>query len=133
MGFIIDFHRSLLALPRIWLAWVMLLALVNGVGGLVYISRPEGLWTFIALMANAMVMMLLFRSFGFVRLLGLGHFLWIPLLFWLAARLGDLPSDGGLFTWVTAVIVLNTLSLLLDVADVVRYLAGDRAPTVTLP
>lgn len=128
----IDFHRCVLAMPKFWAAWLGLLALLNGLGGLVFISSPEGLWTLVIFLASAMLMMGLFRAFGFVRLLGMGHILWVPLVFWLASRLGAAPETGWLRLWMTAVIVVNATSLVIDVIDVIRYLRGDRAPTVTL-
>ncbi|MFQ5757910.1 MAG: hypothetical protein ACE5H7_17695, partial [Acidiferrobacterales bacterium] len=61
---------------------------------------------------------------------GLGHILWIPLLYFLWMRLEQNPADDFFGLWIRVVMVLNALSLVIDVVDVVRYIAGDRAETV---
>ena len=62
---------------------------------------------------------------GFVRLLGVGHFLWLPMLPWLWTRLAETPS--GLFrNWILAVLVVDGISVVIDVTDVTRYFLGDR-------
>jgi hypothetical protein len=81
-------------------------------------------------MAGGMTMMLLTARFGFTRILGLGHIFWIPLVIWLISRLSLHPPDNTLGWWIRAMIVLNSLSLLIDITDVMRYLAGDRKEIV---
>jgi len=81
-------------------------------------------------MIGAMLMSLLTARFGFTRILGLGHVLWIPLLGWLAFRLGEIPADDAFGVWIRGLMVVNTLSLVLDAADVIRYAAGDRKEVV---
>jgi len=43
----------------------------------------------------AMIMTVLHAKLGYVRLLGVGHFVWIPMLIWLVYRLDHIP--GGTF------------------------------------
>jgi len=52
------------------------------------------------------------------------------LLAFLFARLGNIPAGELYGTWLRALILLNTGSLMIDVVDVVRYLTGDRKETV---
>ena len=62
--------------------------------------------------------------------LGIGHVAWVPMVYWLWTRL-DLAPEGSLFRyWLLATIVLGSLSLLIDAADVIRYLRGERSPTL---
>ena len=52
---------------------------------------------------------------------------------WLWTRL-DVAPAGSLFRyWLLATVVLVSLSLLIDVTDVIRYLRGERAPQLETP
>ena len=42
-----------------------------------------------------------------------------------------MPKPG--VAWLVAVMLMNTLSLIIDAIDVVRYARGERAPTIILP
>ena len=67
---------------------------------------------------------------GFTRLLGLGHIFWLPLLYFLWNRLGQIPADDLFGVWIRILIAVNAISLVIDGIDVFRYIAGDRAETV---
>ena len=73
----------------------------------------------------------MYARMGFVRLLGVGHVAWLFLVPWMWLRLEGVPADGMFRNWMLAVIVLNSISLLVDIADVARYTMGDRAPQVS--
>jgi hypothetical protein len=67
-----------------------------------------------------------------VRLLGIGHLPWVPVVLWLRSRTSAIRTDTlfGHGSW--AVIVLDGLSLVIDAIDVGRYVAGERTAAVTL-
>ncbi len=112
-------------------AWIALLLTVNMVLSLVYIGTLEGQVVLAALMAGAVTQASMFSRLGFVRLLGVGHVYWIPMLPWLWTRLG---STSGLFAyWLMAVIALDGVALVIDVADVARYARGERTPHLITP
>ena len=111
--------------------WIVLLLVANMVIPLFLISTIEGQLVLIAAMAGALSQMAIFASKGFVRLLGIGHIFWVPLVPWLWSRLDGFPPNEPFAVWMTAVIVLNGVSLVIDVSDVWRYLAGERAPHLT--
>ena len=73
-------------------------------------------------------MMFLFSRYGFVRLLGLGHIFWIPLVIWLGARIPELNLSTPFGIWLVGVLVANIISLVIDIRDVGLYLRGDREP-----
>lgn len=127
---LIRFNRGLLGMPVGWQVWVGLLGVVNLVVPLFYVGRPEARLVLIAFAVAALIMWMLAGLDGFTRLLGLGHFVWFPLLYFLWHRLPEIPAADLYGLWVRALIGLNGLSLLLDVTDVIRYLAGDRAEVV---
>ena len=74
------------------------------------------------------IALILVKLQGFTRLLGLMHFFWIPLLIYFWTLLPEIPANGFLGIWIRSVICLNGISLVIDTVDVIRYIAGDRAP-----
>lgn len=109
---------------QIWVFWMMA---VN-TASLVFVRHTEARWVLAAWAGNAATMSLLFELAGYTRLLGLSHVLWwTPLLVYLYRR--DLrarrPEPYG--TWLRALFLTNLASLVIDYADVARYLLGDRS------
>lgn len=109
----------------------MVLMAVNMIGPLFFLDRIEGQVVLIVFVLSAGLMMFLFAAKGFTRILGAGHILWLGLLPWLWGRLDSIQSEGSLSNWMIIIIVLNGISLVIDVIDVIRYARGDRLPTVS--
>jgi hypothetical protein len=128
-GFI-KFNKGILRMPLPVKTWLLLLVAANGVAPLFFLDRVEAQAVLAAMMVGAMLMSLLTARFGFTRILGLGHILWIPLLGWLAFRLGQIPADNAFGLWIRGLMVVNAVSLVIDMADVIRYAGGDRKETV---
>jgi len=123
------FHKGLFGMAWPWRIWVGLLVALNLIAPLAFLGRPDALWTLAAIGAAAVSMVALTQAQGFIRLLGLGHIWWVPLIWYLVSR--SALSDPGLnrdwfVLWRDAVVAANSLSLVIDASDVVRYLAGDR-------
>lgn len=114
------------ALPR---AWAIALILVN-LGSLYFIDTRYGFVNLLAVLAGISVMAVIYAKLGFVRLLGIGHTFWIPMLVWFALDMPDKAQDPSLYYWVLTLLVFNTISLVIDTIDVARYAAGDRNPTM---
>lgn len=132
MRVMMDFNKTILLLPKHWAVWVGLLVIANFIAPLFFINLPEGQVVLGAGMIAIVIQMVIFARLGFVRLLGLGHSPWIALVPWLWVRLDAAGLEGPLGYWMAAVIVLDCASLIIDVVDVVRFLRGERAPTVSL-
>ncbi len=132
MNAFIKFNRSLLAMPLPWRLWLLLLLTLNLVAPLVFIERLEAQTTLAALLISMALMTGLTGLSGFSRLVGLGHIVWVPLLFFLWTGLGAIPAADAFGLWVRAVIAINAMSLVIDAVDVIRYAAGERAETVNL-
>ncbi len=126
----IKFHKGIMKMPIHWQLWLMLLVAANMITPLFFLDRIEARVVLGAVLLGMMLMVLLTAWSGFTRLLGLGHIFWIPLLIFLAMRLEQIPTGDFFGLWIRTLIGLNAASLILDAADVVRYLAGDRAETV---
>ena len=124
------FYTGIRAMPLPWQLWLMCLGAMNLVVPLFYLERIEARIVLGVFLVGALLMVLLTALAGFTRLLGLGHILWFPLLYFLWTRLGELPADGLFGIWVRALIGVNATSLVIDLVDVIRYAAGDRAESV---
>ncbi len=124
------FNRGVMRMPLPVRLWLVLLVTANMVIPLFFLGRLEAQVVFATIMASGVLMTVLTGLSGFTRLLGLGHVLWIPLIWFLWTRLDQAPADTLFGLWLRILITLNALSLLMDTVDVVRYIAGDRAETV---
>jgi len=118
---------GMLRLPLAAKVWLMALIAVNMMAPLQYLGRAEARLVLATFMAGFLLMLVLTAVSGFTRLLGLGHTLWVPLVIFLSTRLDAIPADDGYGRWIRAVIVLNSISLVIDVWDVIRYARGERS------
>ena len=108
-------------------SWVLLLIAVN-VSSLFFLQYLEAQFILGVFVLGAMFMLAVEYKLGFVRLLGLGHAGWLFLLPWLYFRLDQLPADDMFRQWIMILIAINSVSLVIDIVDVIRYLRGERAP-----
>lgn len=114
-----------------WKVWLMVLVGANMIAPIIFLNRLEAQITLATMLASMGLMTVLTARFGFSRILGLGHILWIPLLIFLFPRLSSIPADSPFGIWIRALFVVNVMSLLIDAADVIRYISGDHEETVT--
>ena len=126
----IKFNKGMMKMPIAVRLWLMLLVAVNLLVPLFFLDRLEAQVVVLTFLASAMLMTLLTASSGFTRLLGLGHILWIPLFFFLWARLDQIPADDPFGIWLRVLIMANAISLVIDTIDVTRYISGAREETV---
>lgn len=113
-----------------WPIWVVLLMMLNMMGPLFFIHSLEAQAVLASTLAGALLMMFIFSGFGFVRLMGLGHIFWVPLVIWLGLRIPELTLDTPFAIWLVLVVGFNCLSLVMDLLDVSLYFMGDRKPLV---
>ncbi len=128
MQTMIAFMRIMFANGGPLATWIGALLAVNLVGPLLYLHTTEARVVLLAFLLGATAQLLIFQRLGFVRLLGLGHVAWLPMLVWLLTRPTTIPTGDGFTLWLWAVILLDSVSLIIDAADVVRYARGERAP-----
>ncbi len=126
----IRFNKGLLKLPIGVQFWLMILMAGNLVVPLFYLDRLEAQVVVATFMLSFMLMVLVTGLAGFTRLMGAGHVFWIPLLYFLWARLDTLPPDDFFGLWVRVLMALNAVSLLIDGVDVARYVHGAREEIV---
>ncbi len=125
----LGFFKAVFSMPGPIVVWVMFLFSVNLIPALIFLETLEARVVLGGLVAGAILQTWIFSKKGFVRLLGLGHVLWLPMVVWLGYRV-PLADPGSLFAYaLIAIVIVNSLSLAIDTIDVIRYVRGDREPT----
>ena len=110
---------------RIWGAW---LVAVNA-ASLLFIQHVEAQVALGAVAVAVLAQALIYQRRRFIRLLGVTHFLWVPMLTWIALRLDTLPPEETAFrVWLVALIATNAASLAIDAWDATRFFLGERRP-----
>lgn len=110
-------------------SWVLLLVAFN-MSSLFFLDHIEARVVLGVFLLGGMFLVIGEYRLGLVRLLGLGHSLWLIMLPWLYFRLDQLPDGGLVRYWIMGLLVINGVSLVIDIIDVIRYIRGDRAPQV---
>jgi len=101
-------------LQRIWAAW---LVAVN-VACLLFLEHVEAQVALGAVGVAVVIQVLVYQRRGFIRILGVTHLPWIPMLAWMTLRLDTLSARDGAFA----------VSLAIDVWDATRFIRGERRP-----
>lgn len=127
----LQFMKHIMRMPLTWRLWVAALLMTN-MGAVVFLPRLEAWIVLGGLCLGALFQNVIFARLGFVRLLGLGHFHWFAMLAWLLWRLEPISGEPWLHRWVLAVTLVCGVSLVIDTIDVLRYLRGEREPTIVL-
>ena len=112
-------------LQRIWGAW---LVAVNA-ACLLFIQHVEAQVALGAVGVAVLAQTLIYQRKRFIRLLGVTHAVWIPMLTWMALRLDTLPREETAFRfWLVTLMATNALSLAIDAWDAARFVRGERRP-----
>ena len=108
----------------IWIpVWVLILMIVN-VASIGFWNESLAKLIFIAFMLSAMLMMGLYSRFGFEKILGMGHILWLPLLIYV---LIEIPAASDTFKdYLIVWSIFTVISLMFDVVDVWKYFASQK-------
>ena len=130
MNAFLKFNKGMLKMRLHWQLWVMLLVAANMIAPIVFLDHLESQVVLATFVASMLLMTFLTSRFGFTRIVGLGHVLWIPMLGFLFTRLGSIPTSDAFGVSIQALFVLNGISLLIDAVDVTRYVAGERQELV---
>lgn len=126
----IKFNKGMMNMSTPVRLWLLALVTVNLVSPLFFLERVEAQVVIAVMVASMMLLTALTSIAGFTRILGLGHILWIPMLYWLWTRLDQIPADDVFGVWIRMLMTLNAVALVIDAIDVTRYLAGEREEVV---
>ena len=129
------FSEAIASQPQWIMVWVYFMMGVFALSILVLAvsktTRLAALFAALAFIFGAVLLNLIYERMGYVRLLGLPHLIfWTPLAVYLWMRLRS-GTVTGIFR-ITMIVLLATItvSLAFDLADVARYLAGERTPAI---
>jgi len=110
---------------RIWGAW---LVAVNA-ASLLFIQHREAQVALGAVGVAVLAQALIYQRKRFIRLLGVTHVVWVPMLTWMALHFDALPMEEAAFrAWLAALIATNAASLAIDAWDATRFILGERRP-----
>jgi hypothetical protein len=110
---------------RVWGAW---LVAVNA-ACLLFIQHKEAQVTLGAVAVAVLAQALIYQRKRFIRLLGVTHVVWVPMMAWMALRLDAIPREESAFrVWIVVLIATNTISLVIDAWDATRFALGERQP-----
>eukprot|EP00916_Digyalum_oweni_P020494 GHVL01034169.1.p1 GENE.GHVL01034169.1~~GHVL01034169.1.p1 ORF type:complete len:175 (+),score=5.21 GHVL01034169.1:54-578(+) len=139
----IDFASALLAAPlpiSIWVTWLLLCNIFS----FVFIYDLIGWFAIGSILFILLINSIILSKYkGLCRIMGLPHLLvWIPLIALILIRLSTdmIPSIGGitkegrltpesniyLFLYSVILLITNTISVLFDIVDTIRWFRGDR-------
>ncbi|MGI9286525.1 MAG: hypothetical protein ACR2P1_14150 [Pseudomonadales bacterium] len=91
--------------------------------------RVEALAIIFSFLAAGIFMSWLYGKVGYVRLLGLPHLVfWLPVFVWLLNKYRRDEFSAPFKQYLIVYFIIAGLSLVIDAADVARYLLGDREP-----
>lgn len=110
--------------PRIWCVWLV------GVNAacLYFIGHIEAQVVLAVTAIAVVIQTAIYQRIQFTRILGIVHILWIPMFAWMALRIDTIQTEPDLFVWIIVLAVTNAISLAVDLVEVARFIAGDRAP-----
>jgi len=108
----------------IWVSiWLLFLMIVN-FASVAFWNELLAKVILITFILSAIFMMGLYSRFGFEKILGLGHILWIPLLVYV---LIEIPAAEGDFkSYLIILLISITISLVFDIIDVWRYFTSPK-------
>ncbi len=119
----LNFFTELLAQPKIVVVWVGYLMMIN-MASLLFWEIELSRIIFFTFLASSMLMMTLYSFFGFKKILGLGHILWLPLLFYIFSNL--LIATGVFYSYLLVLSISILISLFFDVIDVYKFFESIR-------
>ena len=120
ISFVTDLARQPLGVTL----WLAVLALAN-IASLLFWPEHLAKVIFITFIVSGATMMALYSYYGFEKILGVGHVLWVLLLPYIFLQLPHI--SGSFFAYLVMLSILLSISLVLDATDVWKYFDDKRA------
>lgn len=112
------FFGELLKQPTWVVAWVFVQMGANLLS-LLFWPEPLAQIVLVTFFISAMLMMGLYSIFGFQKILGAGHILWIPLLIYILLQIEG--TTGSFQQYLATLSLILAVSLAFDIVDVWKY------------
>lgn len=126
MKAVVDFMLGLRKLPVVIQLWLMVLGMSNMMFPLFFISHVEAQVMFIATVLSFIIGVIMYKTLGMTRLMGLMHVPWLVAIYFLMRNYSNIGFDDSFGMWVGVAFLLTSISLIFDMVDAVRYIAGNR-------
>ncbi len=109
----------------VWISvWSLILIIVN-VASVGFWNESLAKVIFVTFMLSAMLIMGLYSRFGFEKILGMGHILWLPLLVYVLMRI---PAASDTFKdYLIIWSIFTVISSVFDVVDVWKYFTSQKS------
>lgn len=115
------FFTELMQQP-VWIpVWMFYLMVIN-LSSVFFWEEFSAKLIVITFLISGILMMGLYSYFGFEKILGLGHILWVPLLFYILSEVSLHESSFKIY--LVALSLSIAVSLAFDIADVWKYFVG---------
>jgi len=114
----LHFFKELLQRPIYEVIWVGYMMVLN-LFAIQFWDELLAKIIIIVFVASSMLMMGLYSRYGFSKILGLGHILWVPLVIYIAI---SISGAGGLYlAYLIVLLITLSVSLVIDIHDVWSY------------
>lgn len=111
-------------LPRAWAVWLVGVNLAS----LYFIAHLEAQVVLAVTLLAVGLQALSYQRTRFTRILGLSHIFWIPMFAWMATRIDHIAQVPALRDWLIALLLTNSVSMIIDTIDAIRFWRGEREP-----
>lgn len=117
--FIVEIFKQ----PLWVIAWIHILVVAN-LGAFAFWGEPLAQWIIGIFLVQVMLMMGIYSFFGYEKIMGLAHAFWFPLVAYILLNLAD--YSGAFFNYLIGLLVINTISLVFDIIDVIAFFKSRR-------
>jgi len=118
----LHFFTELMKRPAFEIIWVAYMMIIN-LAAILFWEEAVAKIIVAVFILSSMLMMGLYSKYGFTRILGLGHILWLPLAIYIGILLPE--TDGLLFGYLLVLLITIAISLVIDAYDVWCYFRGE--------
>jgi len=105
--------------------WLIMLMIGLGIAPLLYLEHLAAQLMIGGFLIGGMILGWMHMKMGITRLMGLSHFHWVVPMYFIYADLLSGNYSGEYQLWLGTAAFLSTLSLLIDIIDVIRYWRGN--------
>lgn len=111
-------------------AWLIVLGISNMMIPIFFIRRMEAGVMLMCTILGFMIGVQLHKRKGMTRILGLMHLPWVFAVFFLVKAMITRGVSDMYGLWMVVALVLTSVSLIIDIWDVVRYCSGEKDSTI---
>ncbi len=125
---VLEIYNSFRAMPLWVQAWVALILVPVNMASLYFYSEPAGLWiAFLAIGAMVMNLPVMLYDRGFSKMMAIPHLVpWTILVLWIFFYRPE--ASGNYDIYLTILLTVDTISLLFDFPDAIKWLNDERTP-----